>query len=138
DAKKLKKVLEDATQAGVVAIDTETSGLDVWSAKLLGVSLSYKKHQGFYVAVEEWSQSLLKDWLANPRLIKVAHNAKFDMQVLKVAGMPVANLEFDTMLAAYILKEGMGKVGLKELAFNELGIQATPITELIGTGSKQL
>src|SRR5690606_26503049 len=119
--------------AKVVALDTETTSLDVWTGKLLGISLSHKEHQGVYIPVEDWSRPLLKEWLANSKVEKVAHNAKFDIQVLNVAGLPVENVTFDTMLAAFILKEGMGKFGLKELAFTELGIQAVPITELIGT-----
>ncbi len=138
DATRLKEVLGRAAKAKVVAFDTETTSLDVWTGTLLGISISFKEHEGYYIPVEEWSRAMLKDWLANPDVAKVAHNAKFDIQVLNVAKMPVANVIFDTMLAAFIVKEGMGKFGLKELAFNELGIQAVPITELIGTGAKQL
>lgn len=137
-ADQLRKVLAEATKAGTVAIDTETTSLDVWTGTLLGLSLSYQPHHGYYIPVARWSQSLLKEWLANPKVAKIAHNAKFDLQVLNVAKLPVSKMIFDTMLAAFILKEGMGKFGLKELAFTELGIQATPISELIGTGPKQI
>src|SRR5690606_30572486 len=83
-------------------------------------------------------KELLCEWLASEEIIKVAHNAKFDAQALSMVGIEVKNLQFDTMLAAYILKEGTGRYGLKELAFTELGITATPITDLIGSGVKQV
>ena len=58
------------------------------------------------------------------------------MTILAECGITVNNLTFDTMIAAYLL--GEKSIGLKALAFNKLGIEMTPITELIGSGTKQL
>ena len=138
DATELQKILDLYQQAKVVAVDTEVSSLDVWNGQLLGVSLSASAGEGVYVPFAEWSKPLLKNFLENPHIAKVAHHAKFDLEVLTRNSINVENVIFDTMLAAYLLKEGIGKFGLKELTFNELGIAATPITELIGTGAKQI
>jgi DNA polymerase-1 len=48
----------------------------------------------------------------------------------------VKNLTFDPMLAAYLL--GEKSLGLKALAFSKLAIEMTPITDLIGSGAKQI
>ena len=66
----------------------------------------------------------------------IAHNAKFDLAVLRRYGYEDLSIRADTMLAAYVL--GESSLGLKELAFNRLGLQMTPITDLIGTGRKQI
>lgn len=78
----------------------------------------------------------LRPIFADPAKPKVAHNGKYDMTVLAEHGMPVEGLTFDTMIAAYLLNERV--LGLKDLAFSRLGLEMTPITELIGRGSKQL
>ncbi len=67
---------------------------------------------------------------------KIAHNGKFDMEVLDGAGINVTNLISDTMIAASLLSEPA--LDLKSLAFHRLKIEMTPITGLIGTGSKQI
>ncbi|GAG08559.1 unnamed protein product, partial [marine sediment metagenome] len=67
---------------------------------------------------------------------KVAHNGKYDMTVLAEYGVTVNNVAFDTMVAAHLLSEQ--SLGLKALAFNRLGVEMTPISELIGSGAKQI
>ena len=66
---------------------------------------------------------------------KLAHNGNYDMTVLGECGVAVKNLAFDTMVAAYLL--GEKSLNLKALSFSRLGIEMTPISDLIGTGAKQ-
>src|SRR5204863_8907089 len=68
--------------------------------------------------------------LADSKVLKDAHNAKYDTMVLQRAGMPVEGLGVDTMIAAYLL--GQTSINLKDLAFTQLGVQMVPIEELIG------
>jgi len=74
--------------------------------------------------------------LEDRALPKVAHNGKYDMKVLAEHGVMVNNLSLDTMIAAYLV--GEKALNLKGLAFARLGIEMTPITDLIGSGSKQI
>jgi len=73
---------------------------------------------------------------ADARIVKDAHNAKYDTKVLRRAGMPVSGLGYDTMVAAYLA--GETSIGLKDLGFTKLGVQMTPITDLIGKGRTQV
>ena len=73
---------------------------------------------------------------ADERVLKDAHNAKYDTKVLRRAEMPVSGLGYDTMLAAYLA--GETSIGLKDLGFTKLGVQMTPITDLIGKGRSQV
>lgn len=69
--------------------------------------------------------------------VKVAHHAKYDLTVLLRAGLPVAGPVFDTLVAAWLVDPGRRGLGLKDLSFTELGVEMTPITELIGKGKGQ-
>jgi DNA polymerase-1 len=66
------------------------------------------------------------------------HNAKYDMTVLLRYGIAVRGLLFDTMLAAYLAEPGRHGLGLKDQVFQRLGMVMTPISDLIGTGSKRI
>ena len=69
--------------------------------------------------------------------IKVAHHAKYDLTVLLRAGLPVSAPVFDTLVAAWLVDPGRRGLGLKDLAFTELGVEMTPISALIGKGKGQ-
>ncbi len=81
-------------------------------------------------------RSIMGPVFADARVVKDAHNAKYDTKVLRRAGMPVSALGYDTMLAAYLA--GETSIGLKDLGFTKLGVQMTPITDLIGKGRSQV
>ena len=68
----------------------------------------------------------------------VAHNAKFDLASLRVVGIEIHKPVLDTMLAQFLVDPGGQALGLKSLAFTQLGWQMTEIKELIGTGKKQI
>jgi DNA polymerase-1 len=138
DEAGLKKIMADIKKIGQVGFDTEGTSLSPWDGQMVGASLSYQANTGYYIPLADWSKPQLKKLLGDPSIAKIAHNAKFDQEMADQAGMPVNNLSFDTMIAAYLLKEGSGRFGLKELAFTEFGITATPISDLIGTGAKQI
>jgi len=130
------------------AFDIETTSLDAISAQLVGISISPAPGEAYYIPVGHvgWGQmeqlppeqvvDRLKAPLADKHLAKVAHNGKYDMTVLAEYGATVNNLAFDSMVAAYLLGEKF--LGLKALAFSRLGIEMTPITDLIGSGAKQI
>jgi len=130
------------------AFDLETTSLDAMSAQLVGISLSPAPGEAYYIPVGHvgWGQveqlslaqvlDSLKPLLEATDLDKTAHNSKYDITVLAGYGVTVNNLTFDTMIAAYLLNEK--SLSLKALAFSRLGIEMTPITALIGSGTRQL
>jgi DNA polymerase-1 len=82
--------------------------------------------------------SVLHDSLTNPRIPKVAHNAKYDYIVLARHGLVITPITFDTMIAEFIVDPSSHNLGLKNLAFARLGDEMTHIEELIGKGKKQI
>lgn len=77
----------------------------------------------------------LKPLLENPDLPKIGQNAKFDMLILRRYGVDVSPLQFDTMLAAYVLDSSQS-VGMDALAEHYLHYRPVSITELIGPKGK--
>lgn len=134
-------------RAGRVAFDTETTGLEIASCDLVGISLCAQEGEGWYVPVDhpnaaEWSLKRggeqwqkLAQALGKSDVSRAAHNAKYDIGVLKRAGLAIPQPVFDTMIAQFALEPfRRGGLGLKTLAREYFGWQMTEIAELIGAG----
>ena len=154
--------MERLAAARAFTLDTETDDILPMRAPLVGISVSPAAGEAYYIPVGHQptlggpEQLPIADRphppgpaLEDKSLPKTAHNGKFDMVVLANHGGRVENLTFDTMIAAYLLGEGGGAAGaspvaggslsLKWLVSKRLGIEMTPITDLIGkAGAKQL
>lgn len=146
DEAALKALAAELKAAPVIAFDTETTSTDPLLGQLVGISLSVREGEGYYIPVghtegKQLSLSTVKAALqrlfADEAKPKVAHNAKFDLAVLHEAGLPIRGLTFDTMLGAFLIEPG-GHIGLKKLAASQLSLTMTEISELIGTGKKQI
>jgi DNA polymerase-1 len=144
----LDELLNRLSATESFAFDLETTSVNAMSAQMVGISLSPAPGEAYYIPVGHvgWGQveqlplqqviDRLKPPLEDATPAKLAHNGKYDMTVLAEYGITVNNLTFDTMVAAYLLSEK--SLGLKALAFSKLGIEMTPITELIGSGARQI
>jgi DNA polymerase I len=146
DDAALKALVAELKHAPMIAFDTETTGTDPLLAELVGISLSVKEGEGYYLPIghaagpqlpHETIVAALKPIFENEKLPKVGHNAKYDMAVLHEAGIEVRGLSYDTMLGAFLIEPGSA-IGLKKLAKAQLQIEMTEIAELIGTGKKQI
>ncbi len=145
------------------AFDTETSGLNHFQADLLGASFSWKNGEAYYLVINQkntntkngkkdlfsWNKTIassdaaMHPWLAKLKPImekagikKIAHNGKFDIKILKQFGISVQGLDFDTMIAAYVLNPGSRHYSLDDLAFDRLGFEKISTSDLIGTGKE--
>ncbi len=142
----LQALVTKLNQATLIAFDTETTHSDPMQAELVGISLAVREGEGYYIPVghtagkqlaTETVLSALRRIFADPDRQLVAHNASYDVDVLEEAGMRIAGLAWDTMIAEWLISPS-GEHGLKSVAFRRLGVEMTPITDLIGTGSKQI
>ena len=144
DEEKLAALATELRSGRPFAVDVESDALDPIRANLVGIAIATDPQHSYYVPVahREGQQlplarvrEVLGPIMADEALPKYAHHGKYDLHVLQNAGMALRGVIFDTMLAAYLL--GESNVGLKELAFTKLGIEMTPIEELIGRGKTQ-
>lgn len=146
DERALKALAGELKKADFIAFDTETTGTDPLLAEIVGISLSVKEGEGYYLPIGhvEGKQlpldkivDALKPIFESEKRPKVGHNAKYDMAVLHEIGIETRGLKFDTMLGAFLIEPG-APIGLKKLAKSQLSIDMTEIDELIGTGKKQI
>lgn len=147
DDKKLDDLVKALNKAKVISFDTETTSTEEMRADLVGISLAINEGEGYYIPVGHTSGTnlplrkviaALEKPMADPKIGKLAHNAKFDYIVLAQHGLTVSPLTFDTMLAEFIVDPSSRTLGLKNLAFVKLGEEMTHIEELIGKGKKQI
>lgn len=133
------------SSSGGFVVDTETTSLNPMEAALVGLSFSHKHGFARYVPVGHNQGpclplgtvlAKLKPLLEDPDIPKTAHNANYDLTVLANHGIEVHGLAFDPMVAAHLT--GRKALGLKALALDLLNLEMTPITDLIGTGRKQV
>ncbi|MBI3739568.1 MAG: DNA polymerase I, partial [Chloroflexi bacterium] len=146
-SEKLNDLAKELSKAKVISFDTETTSTEEMQANIVGISLSIKEGEGYYIPVGHLAgnnlpidqvTSILHDPLTNPRIPKIAHNAKYDYIVLARHGLNVSPITFDTMIAEFVVDPSSRNLGLKNLAFARLGEEMTHIEQLIGTGKHQL
>jgi DNA polymerase-1 len=143
----LEQLTGELEKAQDLAIEVETTGEKAMMADLVGIAISPARGNAFYIPLGHQGlnqppqlpltqvTARLKPILENVIIGKIAYNGKHVMAVLAGCGMEVRNLNFDPMLAAYLL--GEKSLGLKALAFNKLGIEIVTPADLIGAGKKQ-
>ena len=129
------------------AVDTETTSVNPTNAELVGLSFAWEAGRGYYIPVRsaygetvpiERVRGTLGPILADETKRKVGQNLKYDLIVLRHAGMPVAGPLFDTMIAAFVLDPAQSSYKLDKLVRTHLGHEMIPISELIGKGRQQL
>lgn len=143
---KLGDLVEVLKKTVIVALDTESTGVDPMAASLVGISLAVTHDSGYYIPLghEKAHQQLplqkVCDALVpvlNQKKI-VGHNLKYDWLILDQHGFHLENLYFDTMIAQWLIDPASHNLGLKNLAEVRLHKQMTPIEELIGKGKNQI
>jgi DNA polymerase-1 len=146
-SQKLSDLVKELGSASVISFDTETTSTQEMKAEIVGISLAIKEGEGYYIPVGhhagtnlplEQVLEALKGPLTDPKIGKIAHNAKYDYIMLAKHGLRVSPLTFDTMLAEFIVDPASRNLGLKNMAFVKLGEEMTHIEDLIGKGKKQI
>jgi len=143
DLDKLIKILNEQS---VIAIDTETSSLNLLEADLVGVSFSYGENKACYIPLahknikslkKELVLKKIKKILEDPSIKKIGQNIKFDFIILKQNGIVINSLE-DTMLISYTLDAGTNRHNLDTLSEIHLNHKTISYKELIGSGKNKL
>ncbi len=158
DPARLDAWIAEARAVGVVAVDTETTGLDPMQADLVGISLAVAPGKACYIPLlhKAGSDDLfggnglvdgqipvteaiarLKPLLEEPAILKIGQNVKYDWLVFFRHGIAIAPFD-DTMLMSYALDAGVNGHGMDELSVKYLGHQPIPFKEVAGSGKTQI
>ncbi|MFA5048058.1 MAG: DNA polymerase I [Patescibacteria group bacterium] len=137
---ELKNFLATLKQQKDFCFDTETTNIDPFKAELLGISFCWQAGEAYYLPISliGKAKKQLVEIFSDEKVKKIGQNIKYDMQILKQAGIETENVYFDTMVASYVLNPGQRQHNLDTLAFVELGYQMQSIEELIGCGKNQI
>ncbi|MVN76156.1 DNA polymerase I [Hymenobacter sp. HMF4947] len=137
-----KSLLSFLLQQAEVSFDTETTGLNTQTARLVGLSFSYLPGEAYYVPVPQddadAAQKLVEEFcpfFESETILKIGQNIKYDLLILKNYSVRVAGPFFDTMLAHYLIEPDM-RHNMDVLAETYLHYSPVPITDLIGTKGK--
>jgi DNA polymerase I len=93
-----QQLFAELSKQNSFCFDIETTSLDRFGAKLLGIAFSWKSHEGWYLPYSEALAPRLKALFASSAL-KIGHNLKFDLSILLHHGFQVSGPFFDTLLA---------------------------------------
>ena len=123
-----------------VCIDTETTGVNANDVELVGLSFSYKEHEGFYIPIANEAEAkktlaLFEPLFKNKDIVWIGQNLKYDFLVLKWYGVELLGKTFDTMLAHYVIEQE-GRRSMDLLSAQFLGYEPISITTLIGKKGK--
>ena len=162
DPSEISGLVDTIRAAGIVAVDTETTSIEPMRADLVGISLSWEVGTGVYLpfAHEVPEGDLLDQQPAGPppnlpglahealeplvRLLedpdvpKVGQNLKYDLLVLRRAGVELRGVAFDTMVASYVLDPGRRTHGLDALSTDLLGYAPIAYSDVVGKGRKEI
>lgn len=142
DSSNFAHFIEDLSKQTEFCFDTETTGLDVFNDKLLGLSFCWKETEAFYIPVNNSNLEEiiigLRPVFENPYIKKIGQNMKFDLMVLSVNGIQLKGELFDCMIAHYLLQPEL-KHSMDYLADIYLNYQTISYEDLVGPkGKKQL
>lgn len=127
----LRKMLD----ADAFCFDTETTGLDALNADALGLAVSFKKGEAYYVKISSPNDLKMFAPAFESKALKVAQNLKYDLQILKNYRMEVSEPYFDTMLAHYLIEPDK-RHNMDELSRQYLKYDPVSIETLIGKKGK--
>ena len=132
--------------AELTALDTETTSLDSFAARIVGISLSVTPGEACYIPLAHTAPGVadqlprdevlvrLKPWLESVDRKKVLQNAKYDQHVFANHGIALAGIAHDTMLQSYVIESDKGH-DLGQLCSRHLGLDTIAYEDQIGRAS---
>ena len=153
DEALLSKLVDALHAAKLIAVDTETTSLQCHDAELVGLSFAVQEGEGWYVPIGHRSESLLETApkqldktlvlaaltpiLEDATKAKCGHNLKYDVQVLRRAGISLRGISQDSMLLAYVDEPGQS-AKMDHVAKKYLDHDCIAFTDVAGKGAKQI
>ena len=141
EATELQALTDRLMQTDEFCFDTETTGFDIYSDRIVGLSLAIEPHEAWYISFTPENTATFAD-IVRPlfeaeSITKVAQNMKFDIMVLARLGIEVKGRKIDTMILHYLI-DAESRHNMNYLAERYLHYSPIAIETLIGRGARQL
>ena len=140
-ADELRRVVAEVSRYDEFCFDTETTGLDIFNDRIVGMSLAVRPHEAWYIPFAPDSTAeyaaIIGPLFADAAKAKIGQNMKFDIMVLRRIGVEVRGPKYDTMLLHYLL-DPESRHNMNALAERYLNYRPVEIESLIGKGARQL
>jgi DNA polymerase-1 len=142
----LLALVRQIKETGMVSLDTETTSKNPCEAGLVGISFCCEESTAFYLPFAHTYQGapvqldcsealdILRNVLEDERVQKIGQNIKYDGEVLKLHGVDLEGIYFDTMIASYVLNPGLRQHNLGYLAQHYLNHKMINYGDLVGKG----
>ncbi|MFB0517918.1 MAG: DNA polymerase I [Acidobacteriota bacterium] len=142
----LQTLIDKLTRADSFALDLETTSANPLQAEMVGFSFAVKEREAFYLSASpphariplKEILSRLKPLLEDERVKKCGQNIKYDMLVLSNYGIELRGVDFDTMVASYLLNPSRRQHNLDIISLEYLNYKKITLQSLIGKGKKQI
>jgi len=147
DRESLEKLVLRIQKKKLVSVDTETTSIDPFQAKLVGVSLSLEEGEAFFIPLKHHSgevmawkdfEKILVPLLEDHKILKCGQNIKYDLLVFEEAGISLKGIHFDTMIASYLLNPVKRSHNLDDISRERLGVFKIPTSDLLGSGKQEI
>ncbi len=161
EIEEVREAVDVTRSSGRVAIETLTTSTDPMKAVLVGLSLSWSEGLGVYLplrheapqasllegessapgnlpALDDSSMAPLVQLLSDAGVAKVGHDLKYHLIVLQRAGVELGAIDFDPMVASYVLDPGRRQHTLEVLSTDFLGRTPSALTDITGKGKKRI
>ncbi len=132
------------------SIDLETTHKEPVRATIVGISISLKENEAFYIPIRhnyqgvpeqldsDYVLSMLKPILEDSKIEKYGQNIKYDIIVLSLAGIHLKGIAFDSMIASYLINPSKHNHNLEDIALEHLNYRMTSYSEVAGKGAKEI
>lgn len=156
---QLKEFIQKVHEVGHLVFDTETTHLTPRHAEIVGIALSYEIGQAYYLPLSHKAEEQdllgggsdqeikqipldtvikhLKPLMEDPSILKIAHNAKYDVQIFADIGINVTPVD-DTMLVSYVLDGSSHRHNMDALSEQNFGHAPIKFEDVAGKGKKQV
>ena len=157
EPKQVDDLVARARKLGYIAIDCETAHPHPTRGPIVGIGIAFEPTEAFYLPFGHYQPGMLAldgpstsnlpplksaalrglvELLEDESIRKIGHNLKHDYLALRKAGVDLRGIEFDSMVASYVMDPGRKDHSIDALAMQHFDYRTTTYDELCGKGKE--
>ena len=142
---ELNNLIKDINNKKLVCVDFETTGLNIFEDKIIGISFAMKSKEAFYLDISGRTKinidsclKLVFDTLAKEDIKVIGHNLKYEYKMMRAINKRFGNMYFDTMVAAYLINPARSRYNMDDLALSYLSYNTIKYRDITDNAEKTL